>query len=78
MEASMQRKGTDMAQEIKFEEQMKKLQEIVEKLERNDIELDESISLYEEGLKLSKTLKDQLLQFEEKIAQLNKDSDEDE
>ncbi|MBR4470304.1 MAG: exodeoxyribonuclease VII small subunit [Erysipelotrichaceae bacterium] len=67
-----------MAQEIKFEEQMKKLQEIVEKLERNDIELDESISLYEEGLKLSKTLKDQLLQFEEKIAQLNKDSDEDE
>lgn len=67
-----------MAQEIKFEEQMKKLQEIVEKLERNDIELDESISLYEEGLKLSKTLKDQLSQFEEKIAQLNKDSDEDE
>ena len=67
-----------MAQEIKFEEQMKKLQEIVEKLERNDIELDESISLYEEGLKLSKTLKDQLAQFEEKIAQLNKDSDEDE
>ena len=67
-----------MAQEIKFEEQMKKLQQIVEKLERNDIELDESISLYEEGLKLSKTLKDQLAQFEEKIAQLNKDSDEDE
>ena len=67
-----------MAQEIKFEEQMKKLQEIVEKLERNDIELDESISLYEEGLKLSKTLKDQLAQFEEKIALLNKDSDEDE
>ena len=67
-----------MAQEIKFEEQMKNLQEIVEKLERNDIELDESISLFEEGLKLSKTLKDQLLQFEEKIAQLNKDSDEDE
>ena len=74
----MQEKGTDMEKEIKFEKQMKKLQEIVEKLERNDIELDESISLYEEGLKLSKTLKDQLAQFEEKIVSLNKDSEEDE
>ena len=60
-----------MSKEIKFEEQMKKLQEIVEKLERNDVELDESIALYEEGLKLSKSLKDQLSGFESKIAALN-------
>lgn len=60
-----------MSKEIKFEEQMKKLQEIVEKLERNDVELDESIALYEEGLKLSKSLKDQLSVFESKIAALN-------
>ncbi|MBR3266496.1 MAG: exodeoxyribonuclease VII small subunit [Erysipelotrichaceae bacterium] len=60
-----------MSKEIKFEEQMKKLQEIVEKLERNDVELDESIALYEEGLKLSKSLKDQLSFFESKIAALN-------
>ena len=60
-----------MSKEIKFEEQMKKLQEIVEKLERNDEELDESIALYEEGLKLSKSLKDQLSVFESKIAALN-------
>lgn len=60
-----------MSKEIKFEEQMKKLQEIVEKLERNDVELDESIALYEEGLKLSKSLKDQLSIFESKIAALN-------
>ena len=50
---------------------MTKLQEIVEKLERNDVELDESIALYEEGLKLSKSLKDQLSVFESKIAALN-------
>ncbi len=60
-----------MSKEIKFEEQMKKLQEIVEKLERNDVELDKSIALYEEGLKLSKSLKDQLSVFESKIAALN-------
>ena len=60
-----------MSKEIKFDEQMKKLQEIVEKLERNDVELDESIALYEEGLKLSKSLKDQLSVFESKIAALN-------
>ncbi|MBR6233214.1 MAG: exodeoxyribonuclease VII small subunit [Erysipelotrichaceae bacterium] len=61
-----------MGKEKSFEQQMKMLQQIVEKLEANDVELDESIKLYEEGLKLSKTLKDQLSAFEEKIAQLNK------
>ena len=61
-----------MGKEKSFEQQMKILQQIVEKLEANDVELDESIKLYEEGLKLSKTLKDQLSAFEEKIAQLNK------
>ena len=61
-----------MGKEKSFEQQMKMMQQIVEKLEANDVELDESIKLYEEGLKLSKTLKDQLSAFEEKIAQLNK------
>ena len=67
-----------MGKEKTFEQQMKMLQQIVEKLEANDVELDESIKLYEEGLKLSKTLKDQLSAFEEKIAQLNKGEEEDE
>ena len=60
-----------MEKEMKFEEQMKKLQEIVEKLEKEDVDLDESIQLYEEGLKLSKALKEQLEEFEKKIAELN-------
>ena len=65
-----------MAKEVKFEDQMKQLQEIVDKLERNDVDLDESIRLYEEGLKLSKSLKDQLAVFEEKIAQITKDEED--
>ncbi len=66
-----------MDKKPKFEEQMKKLQQIVEKLEKNDVELDDSIALYEEGLKLSKELKKQLSAFEEKIAEINK-GEEDE
>ena len=60
---------------MKFEQQMKKLQEIVDKLEKNDIELDESLKLYEEGLKLSKSLKEQLSAFEEKIKELNEEDE---
>lgn len=66
-----------MDKKPKFEEQMKKLQQIVEKLEKNDVELDDSIALYEEGLKLSRELKKQLSAFEEKIAEINK-GEEDE
>ncbi len=66
-----------MEKELSFEQQMKKLQDIVEKLEKNDVELDESIALYEEGLRLSKILKEQLNQFEKKIEELSRD-DEDE
>ena len=64
-----------MANKLKFEDQMKKLQDIVEKLEKNDVELDESIALYEEGLRLSKTLKEQLDQFEKKIEELSRDDE---
>ncbi|MBO7697635.1 MAG: exodeoxyribonuclease VII small subunit [Erysipelotrichaceae bacterium] len=68
-----------MAKELSFEKQMLKLQEIVEKLEKGDVELDESIALYEEGLKLSKGLKKQLTDFENRINELNeKQEGEDE
>ena len=64
-----------MAKELTFEQQMKKLQDIVEKLEEGKVELDESIKLYEEGLKLSKELKKQLSVFEEKIDKLDQDDE---
>ena len=64
-----------MSKELTFEQQMKKLQDIVEKLEEGKVELDESIKLYEEGLKLSKELKKQLSVFEEKIDKLGQDDE---
>ncbi|MBR5755819.1 MAG: exodeoxyribonuclease VII small subunit [Erysipelotrichaceae bacterium] len=65
-----------MSKEMNFEKQMKKLQEIVEKLEKDDVDLEESISLYEEGLVLSKSLKEQLNKFEARIKELGSKEDE--
>ena len=53
-----------------FEESMKRLDEIAALLEKNQCTLDESIALFEEGLKLSKSLSTQLKGYEEKVAQL--------
>ncbi|MBQ1478208.1 MAG: exodeoxyribonuclease VII small subunit [Erysipelotrichaceae bacterium] len=65
-----------MAKE-KFEDQMKRLEEIVEKLEAGETDMDESISLYEEGLELSRKLKKQLQNFEKKIEEINKDHEDE-
>lgn len=65
-----------MTKTIKFEDQMKRLQEIVENLEKDDIDLDKSIELYEEGLSLSKSLKSQLEKFEDKISKINEESND--
>lgn len=63
-----------MAKET-FESKMNKLKEITEKLDDEDTSLDESIKLYEEGLKLSKDLKDQLKSYEEKIENLGDENE---
>lgn len=43
-----------MKKEIKFEEALERLAEISEKLESEEISLDDSIKLFKEGLELSK------------------------
>lgn len=62
--------------DMSFEDKMNKLQNIVAQLEKDDTELNKSLDLYQEGLKLSKELKDELSKFEEKIDQLNNDENE--
>ena len=58
-----------------FEEKMNRLQEIVAELEKDDIDLDLSIKLYSEGLQLSKTLKDELQSYENKVKELGEDNE---
>jgi exodeoxyribonuclease VII small subunit len=64
-----------MASEMKFEAGLKKLEEIVEKLESGDIGLDESLKLYEEGMKLLKFCTAKLDEVEKKIEILVKDKE---
>ena len=60
-----------MEQQIRFEEAMQKLSEIVEKLEGGEGSLDEMIRLYEEGMSLVKSCETQLDAYEAKIEKLN-------
>ena len=57
-----------------FENSMQRLDQIVDLMEKNQCTLDESIALFEEGLKLSQQLSAQLKSYEEKVAQLLKES----
>jgi exodeoxyribonuclease VII small subunit len=57
---------------IKFEENLKKLEEIVEQLERGDLTLDESLAKYENGIKLYKQCLALLESAEKKVQILMK------
>jgi exodeoxyribonuclease VII small subunit len=50
-----------------FEEQLTALESVVERLERGDLSLDDSVRLYEEGMKLSDACKKELEAAEGKI-----------
>jgi exodeoxyribonuclease VII small subunit len=60
---------------IKFEEALKGLEAIVDKLESGEMDLEESIKLYEEGIELSVYCQKQLAQAEGKIQRLVKKLD---
>lgn len=61
-----------MSDKIKFEDLLSKLESIVEKLEKGDLSLEESLSAYEEGIKLSRLCLKQLDEAERKIEMLTK------
>lgn len=64
-----------MQEKFNFEEAMKKLEEIATELEKNDIDLDTSVTKFEEGMKLSKQCSQMLEEAEKKISILIKDGD---
>lgn len=59
-----------MIKKVPFKTAMQRLEEIVGELERNEIELEEAIVLFEEGLKLIKQCDQQLSVFENKVQKL--------
>ena len=58
-----------------FEESLKNLETIVDRLEKGDLALEESLKLFEEGVKLSSACKKELDTAEGKVQMLVKQLD---
>jgi exodeoxyribonuclease VII small subunit len=59
--------------DIKFEKAMARLEEIVQSLEKGDIPLEDSLKIFEEGIKLSQVCMAKLDEAEKKVEILMKD-----
>ncbi len=54
--------------ELKFEDAMKELENIATELEKGDLSLEESVSKFEEGMKISKQCNEIIENAEKKIS----------
>lgn len=57
--------------EIKFEKALLRLQEIVDLLEKGNVDIEKSLEYYEEGIKLIKLCSERLKKIENKISLLS-------
>lgn len=67
---------TEQNNDIKFEQAMKRLEEIVKLLEEGNLSLDEAIELYEEGVKLSRVCNNILKSVEKRVVLIEKLNEE--
>ena len=68
----------EIPKEAPFEESLKRLEEIVQKLEGGDLPMDDSLRLFEEGASLSTACSRKLDDMEQKIRQISSASAETE
>ena len=61
--------------EMTFEQAMSELERIVTELEKGDVPLEDSISLYEKGAELKKRCETKLKEAEQKVAAITLDED---
>ena len=66
-----------MAKKETFKQSMERLDAIIEALDHNEIELEDAIKLFEEGLQLVKNCDAQLKQFEQRMNVLLADEEEE-
>ena len=62
-------------QDIDFKSGLERLEEIVDSLEGGEIDLEEALKVFEEGIKISKSLSEKLTRAEKQIRQLVEKSD---
>ncbi|AEM78667.1 exodeoxyribonuclease VII small subunit [Thermoanaerobacter wiegelii] len=65
-----------MNEELTFEEEMMRLEEIVNTLEKGNLRLEESFNLFKEGVEISKRLEKRLSEVEGKITLLINENEE--
>lgn len=63
-------------EDMNFEDIMKKLEQIANELEKGNLNLDDSVKKFEEGIKLSKMCNEILEKAEKKITMLIRDGDD--
>ena len=68
-------KKTSEARGKSFETQLAALERVVRELERGDLPLEESLKLFEEGVRLSRDCQERLNQAERRIEVLLRDSE---
>lgn len=59
--------------EMTYEKAILRLEEIVSSLEKNEVSLDDSLKLFEEGTKLTAFCADKLKNAQQKITELTKE-----
>lgn len=65
-----------MAEKKSFEKTLAELEATIDALEAGEVPLDEAISLFEKGIKLSKSCQKLLDQAEQKVTRLTETEDE--
>ena len=58
---------------ISYEKAISRLEEIVSQLENNEIPLEDSVALFQEGIELSQYCDQKLKNIQEKVAQIYED-----
>ncbi|NLI68213.1 MAG: exodeoxyribonuclease VII small subunit [Bacilli bacterium] len=66
----------EQKEELKFEEALEQLEEVVMKLEEGDVPLDQLIHYYQKGMELVKLSNKMLRDAEEKMAKVLNENDE--
>lgn len=65
----------DNNEKVKFEDALERLEKIVSQLEEGELALDESLKIFEEGIKLSRLCSGKLEEAEKKIEVLMKNKE---
>ncbi len=66
----MAKKASPAEQELPFEEALERLEGLVDALEEGELELEESLEKFEEGVKLVRSCSDRLRKAELRVKQL--------